>query len=163
MATSVAPRTGWEDWGKLVLRLAIGGLLLFHGIAKLKGGISWMAGPLGAFGLPAFIGYGVYIGEIVAPLLLIAGKWTRLAGLVIAFNMFAHALAAGVHGARVVGRHADVGGEANRAGLSGHVVEPPAVAAGEDHRMAGAAGQGDDSGADALAAAGDEKASGGHG
>lgn len=89
MATSVAPRTGWEDWGKLVLRLAIGGLLLFHGIAKLKGGISWMAGPLGAFGLPAFIGYGVYIGEIVAPLLLIAGKWTRLAGLVIAFNMFA--------------------------------------------------------------------------
>ena len=87
MATSVAPRTGWEDWGKLLLRVMIGALLLFHGIAKLKGGIGWMAGPLGAFGLPAFIGYGVYIGEIVAPLLLIAGKWSRLAGLVVAFNM----------------------------------------------------------------------------
>lgn len=89
MATSVAPRTGWEDWGKLLLRVMVGALLLFHGIAKLKGGIGWMAGPLGAFGLPTFIGYGVYIGEIVAPLLLIAGKWSRLAGLVVAFNMFA--------------------------------------------------------------------------
>ncbi|MGH7639262.1 MAG: DoxX family protein [Gemmatimonadaceae bacterium] len=87
MATTVAPRTGWEDWGKLLLRLTIGALLLFHGIAKLKGGIGWMAGPLGGVGLPAFVGYGVYVGEVVAPLLLIAGKWTRLAGLVVAFNM----------------------------------------------------------------------------
>jgi putative oxidoreductase len=46
-----------------------------------------MAGPLGAFGLPAFVGYGAYIGEVVAPLMLIAGKWTRLAGLVVAINM----------------------------------------------------------------------------
>jgi putative oxidoreductase len=87
MATGVAPRTGWEDWGKLLLRLTIGALLLFHGIAKLKGGIGWMAGPLGAIGLPAFIGYGAYVGEVVAPILLIAGKWSRLAGLVVAFNM----------------------------------------------------------------------------
>lgn len=76
-----------NDSGKLVLRLAIGVLLLLHGIAKLKGGIGWMAGPLSAFGLPAFVGYGAYIGEVVAPLMLIAGKWTRLAGLVVAINM----------------------------------------------------------------------------
>lgn len=76
-----------NDSGKLVLRLTIGVLLLLHGIAKLKGGIGWMAGPLGAFGLPAFLGYGVYIGEVVAPLMLIAGKWTRLAGPVVAINM----------------------------------------------------------------------------
>ena len=87
MATSVAPRTGWEDWAKLLLRLTIGVLLILHGIAKLKGGIGWMAGPLGSVGLPAFIGYGAYVGEVVAPLLLIAGKWSRLAGLVVAFNM----------------------------------------------------------------------------
>lgn len=87
MATSVAARTGWADWGRLILRLAIGVLLLLHGIAKLRNGIGWLAGPLGAVGLPAFVGYGVYVGEIVAPLLLIAGKWTRLAGLVVAFNM----------------------------------------------------------------------------
>lgn len=89
MATFVAPRTGWEDWGKLLLRLTIGVLLLLHGVAKVKNGVGWMAGPLGAAGLPAFIAYGVYVGEVVAPLLLIAGKWTRLAGLVVAFNMIA--------------------------------------------------------------------------
>ena len=87
MTAIVAARTGWEDWGKLLLRLTVGVLLILHGIAKLKGGVGWMAGPLGQFGLPAFIAYGAYVGEIVAPLLLIVGKWTRLAGLVIAFNM----------------------------------------------------------------------------
>lgn len=77
----------FQDWGKLVLRLAIGGLLLLHGIAKLKNGIGWMSGPLGAFGLPMFVGYGVYVGEIIAPVLAILGKWARLAGLVMAFNL----------------------------------------------------------------------------
>jgi putative oxidoreductase len=76
-----------EDLGKLVLRFAVGGLLLFHGIAKLDSGIAWMAGPLGRLGLPAFVGYGVYVGEIVAPLLLLVGLRSRLAGLVVAFNM----------------------------------------------------------------------------
>jgi putative oxidoreductase len=94
MATSAAARTGWEDWGKLLLRLTVGVLLILHGIFKLRNGIGWMSGPLGAFGLPTFIGYGVYVGEVVAPLLLIVGKWTRLAGLVIAFNMFAAVLLA---------------------------------------------------------------------
>lgn len=46
-----------------------------------------MAGPLSGLGLPAFVGYGAYVGEVVAPLFVIAGKFARLAGLVIAFNM----------------------------------------------------------------------------
>ena len=86
MEASTSPAMG-NDSGKLVLRLSIGVLLLLHGIAKLKGGIGWMSGPLGAVGLPAFVGYGVYVGEVIAPLFLIAGKWTRLAGLVVAINM----------------------------------------------------------------------------
>lgn len=89
MATTVAPRTGWEDWGKLLLRLTIAVLLLLHGIAKLKSGIGWMAGPLGAVGLPVFVGYGVFVGEVIAPVLLIVGKWTRIAGLLVAINMVA--------------------------------------------------------------------------
>lgn len=75
------------DLGKLILRISIGGLLLFHGIAKLVNGIGWMAGLLGGIGLPAFVGYGVYVGEVIAPVLLLAGKYTRPAGLVVAFNM----------------------------------------------------------------------------
>lgn len=83
----MAARAGWEDWGKLLLRLAVGGLLLFHGVAKLRNGIGWMAGPLSAMGLPAFIAYGAYVGEVIAPLFVLVGKWARIAGLVMAFNM----------------------------------------------------------------------------
>jgi putative oxidoreductase len=76
-----------EDTGRLVLRLMIGVLLLFHGIAKAKGGVDWMTPMLAAHHLPGFIGYGVYIGEIVAPILLVIGVFTRPAGAIIAFNM----------------------------------------------------------------------------
>jgi len=83
----MAARAGWEDWGKLLLRIAVGGLLLFHGIAKLRNGVGWMAGPLSDLGLPAFVGYGAYVGEVIAPIFLILGKWARIAGVIVAFNM----------------------------------------------------------------------------
>ena len=87
MTTGVTPRASVDDWGKLLLRLTVAGLLLFHGIFTVKNGIAWMAGPLAAAGLPAFVGYGVYVGEIVAPIFLIVGKFTRLAGIVIAIDL----------------------------------------------------------------------------
>ena len=87
MATTMTPKANWNDWGRLVLRLGVGVLLLLHGIFKLRNGIGWMAGPLSSVGLPAFVGYGVYVGEVVAPLFVIVGKFARLAGLVIAFNL----------------------------------------------------------------------------
>jgi putative oxidoreductase len=76
-----------EDFGKLVLRLGLAAIVLFHGIFKLRNGVAWMAQPLAAFNLPAFLAYGTYVAELVAPLLLIVGAWTRLAALVIAFDM----------------------------------------------------------------------------
>ena len=76
-----------NDVGKLILRLAVGLLLLFHGVSKLRHGIAWMARPLAAHHLPMFIGYGVYAAEVVAPILLIVGIFTRPAALVIAFEM----------------------------------------------------------------------------
>jgi putative oxidoreductase len=79
-----APRV---DAGLLLLRFGVGTLLLFHGIYKATHGVAWLAGPLGKAGLPASLAYGVYIGEIVAPALLILGLWTRVAALIIAFNM----------------------------------------------------------------------------
>ena len=76
-----------EDIGKLVLRLALATIVLFHGVFKLTHGVEWIGQPLAALHLPAFLAYGTYIAEIVAPLLLILGLWTRLAALVIAFDM----------------------------------------------------------------------------
>ena len=69
------------DLGLLILRIAIGALMLFHGIAKLKG-IGFIEGMLTQKGLPAFLAYGVYITEIIAPILIIIGYRMRLASLV---------------------------------------------------------------------------------
>lgn len=76
-----------EDIGKLVLRLVIGILILLHGIAKLKSGPGFVVGLVSQAGLPSFVAYGVYIGEVVAPVLLLIGLFTRLAGVVIVINM----------------------------------------------------------------------------
>jgi len=66
------------DLGFLVLRIAIGALMLFHGIAKLSG-VSFIEGMLHEKGLPTFLAYGVYITEIIAPVLILVGYRTRLA------------------------------------------------------------------------------------
>jgi putative oxidoreductase len=75
------------DTGLLVLRLGLGALMLFHGIYKVTHGIAWIAGPLGKHGLPSWLMYGVYVAEVIAPVMLIFGLWTRLAALIIAFDM----------------------------------------------------------------------------
>ena len=76
-----------EDFGKLLLRLVVGGLMLFHGLHKLIGGVDGISAMLVAKGLPGFIAYGVLVGEVVAPILLILGVLTRPAALVLAFTM----------------------------------------------------------------------------
>ena len=75
------------DNGKLILRVALGVLILFHGMAKVMGGPAFILGVVSKAGLPPALGYLVYIGEVLAPLLLIVGFWTRAAALVIAINM----------------------------------------------------------------------------
>jgi putative oxidoreductase len=84
---AVNKKLSCDDLGKLLLRLAVGGLMLFHGLHKLFGGIDGISGMLVAKGLPGFIAYGVLIGEVVAPVLIILGILTRPAALVLAFTM----------------------------------------------------------------------------
>jgi putative oxidoreductase len=38
-------------------------------------------------GFPSSLGYLVYVGEVVAPVLLILGLWTRPAALIVVINM----------------------------------------------------------------------------
>ena len=85
-----------EALGKLVLRFTVGGLLLFHGIHKLLGGVAPIQHMIAAHGLPDMLAYGVYIGEVVAPILVIAGLFTRIGGLIIVINMIVAVFLAGM-------------------------------------------------------------------
>ena len=91
MATSSlragAPRESSVDVALLILRLRSGVLLLMHGLSKLPPPPAFIVDVVSKAGLPAVLAYGVYIGEIVAPILLIVGIWTRLAAFVIVINM----------------------------------------------------------------------------
>ncbi len=76
-----------ESTGKLILRLSLGVLILLHGIAKLLHGIGFISGAVTAAGLPSFVAYGVYFGEVIAPLMVILGWYSRLGAALIAVNM----------------------------------------------------------------------------
>ena len=76
-----------NDVGRLVLRLVLGICVLLHGVAKLRGGVDGIAGMLGGSGLPGFLAYGVYIGEVIAPILVILGLYSRIGAWIIVVNM----------------------------------------------------------------------------
>ena len=73
--------------GKFILRVALGVIILLHGIMKLRGGIDPITAMVTAQGLPAFLAYGVYVGEVLAPLMLILGFYARIGGALVAINM----------------------------------------------------------------------------
>ena len=76
-----------DDAAKLLLRVVLGVLMLLHGVGKLEGGIAAVVGMVAKTGLPGALAYAVYLGEVVAPLLLLVGLFTRPAALVVAINM----------------------------------------------------------------------------
>tara|TARA_B110000967_G_C18833483_1_gene535331 strand:- start:904 stop:1347 length:444 start_codon:yes stop_codon:yes gene_type:complete len=73
--------------GLLLLRVSLGGLFLLHGINKLQNGVEWMKDMMTSNGLPAIMVYGSYVGEVLAPILIILGIATRPAALTVAFTM----------------------------------------------------------------------------
>ncbi|MDG5491298.1 DoxX family protein [Psychroserpens sp. SPM9] len=72
--------------GILILRISVAFTMLIYGITKFINGIDFIKNLLTQYDLPAFFGYGIYVGEIIAPALIIIGFRTKLAGLVFAFN-----------------------------------------------------------------------------
>ena len=78
-----------RDTGLLLIRLTVGGLFVFHGTAKLNGGIDGFAGYLDSLGVPlptlnAYLAAGT---EVFAGLAVAAGLLTRLAAIPLAFTM----------------------------------------------------------------------------
>jgi len=69
------------------LRLSLGVLMLFHGVAKIERGVGGIQKLLERHELPGFLAYAVFIGEIVAPLMLLLGYRTRIAAVLFAITM----------------------------------------------------------------------------
>ncbi|MEO1997232.1 MAG: DoxX family protein [Planctomycetaceae bacterium] len=88
MKSKSASRAGlFEDLGRLTLRVGFGVLIMFHGVYKVRNGVGAIQASLLAEGLPPVLAYGVYMGELVAPSLIILGAFTRPAAMVLALTM----------------------------------------------------------------------------
>jgi len=90
-----------------MLSLGLGILMLFHGVDKLSNGVDHIVTMLNNVGIPyaKYVVYGVYIGEVVAPLLLIFGQYVRVSGSIIAFNMMVAIVLAHRNDIFTLGKH----------------------------------------------------------
>jgi len=70
-----------SDIGKLIIRISISLLMLFHGIRKWNEGLGHIQELLTVVHMPEFLAYGVYLGQLLVPALLIVGLYTRLASI----------------------------------------------------------------------------------
>lgn len=73
--------------GHLLLRWTLAGLMLMHGIHKVQHGVAGIEGMLHRSGLPSELAVLVYIGEILAPVMLLAGYQVVLAAGILVVNM----------------------------------------------------------------------------
>jgi putative oxidoreductase len=76
-----------SDLGKLILRVLIGSLLLFHGVDKLQHGYGFVEQMLVKAGFPGYLSHGILVAELLAPLFMILGLYTRQAALIQLFSM----------------------------------------------------------------------------
>jgi putative oxidoreductase len=73
--------------GLLVLRLALGAVMIAHGYQKIFGGMPQFMQMLQHMGIPAWMGYLTVAAEFGGGILLVAGFLTRLAALAIFIDM----------------------------------------------------------------------------
>jgi len=71
----------------LLMRLALGVIMLVHGSHKVFGGLHHHAQFVASLGLPAWTGYLSSFTEFLGGLLVIAGLFTRAAAFAICINM----------------------------------------------------------------------------
>ena len=76
-----------DDTGKLLFRLGFGVLFLLHGLHKITNGIEGIQAMVVNANLPEFLAYGVYVGEVLAPLLIILGWHARVGAVLTAITM----------------------------------------------------------------------------
>ena len=75
------------DVGKLILRIMLGGLIFLHGWHKVLHGIDNQMQMLAGNGIPGVFMYFAYISEVLAPILIVVGVYTRLSSLSIVVTL----------------------------------------------------------------------------
>ena len=73
----------YTNFGLLILRIFFGICLFMHGVAKIMHGVGGVKSLLAAKEIPQFIAYGVYLGEIIAPIMIILGIFCRIGALLV--------------------------------------------------------------------------------
>lgn len=76
-----------SDIGLLIVRIALGGIIFFHGFNKIVHGIADQWAILEDHGIPGVFIYFVYVSEVIAPVLVVLGILTRVANLTIIATM----------------------------------------------------------------------------
>ncbi|SER88825.1 DoxX family protein [Pedobacter rhizosphaerae] len=107
------------DLGILVLRISVGALMLFHGIAKIINGHGAVKGILTQKGWLDFLWLGVPLTEIIAPILIILGVLTRVSGLGIVLVMICTLFLAFGWSAFAIGEYGGLVAELNLLYLGG--------------------------------------------
>ncbi len=83
MYDAIARKLDSRDWALLFVRLGLAITILFHGWHKLTHGVGHLQEDLILLGFPGFVAYLAYVGEIVAPIMLLLGTYSRAAALFI--------------------------------------------------------------------------------
>jgi putative oxidoreductase len=71
----------------LLMRLALGAIMVAHGYHKVFGGLNHFAHMVGGMGLPAWLGYVSALTELLGGLLLLVGFFTRPAAFAVCINL----------------------------------------------------------------------------
>ncbi|AIY14538.1 DoxX family protein [Cellulophaga baltica] len=74
-----------NDLGLLIVRISVGLLMLLHGIGKMQS-IDFVQQKLLEGGLSNFLSYGVYVTQVIAPILLLIGYRTRIGAALFIFG-----------------------------------------------------------------------------
>ena len=71
----------------LVMRLALGTIMVVHGYHKVFGGLHHHAQMVAGLGLPAWLGYVSSFAEFLGGILVLAGMFTRAAAFALCINL----------------------------------------------------------------------------
>lgn len=102
-----------DDLAKLMVRVAAGGFLAMHGLAKLRGGVEGFANGLAekGFPMPTAFAWMATLSELVGGALLVIGLLARPAALTLTITMVVAVVTTHAHQAKQVGSGGGVGFE----------------------------------------------------